>query len=210
MLKVSCSPSIFRAALSHAADRDVRFYLNAVMIERTAHGVVVVASDGHRMFVGAQDVGSFEGDAPIGSTFIIPRALIAAVRSTDKAVELVLDSGLATLTLHDAKAAGRTISMPLVDGPYPEWRRAVPHGEPRDTSPGQFNIEYLADAHKALQILGGKYTHIQHRGSQQCATLSAHGISAFVIVMPMHPVAPGDVGEILAAIDARPREALAA
>jgi hypothetical protein len=210
MLKISCTPNILRAALTHAADGDCRFYLNAVAIERTTRGIAVVASDGHRMFVATQDAGIFEGDEPIGSLFIVPRSLIAAIRSTDKSIELVLASGQAVLTICDAKGSARTVSMLMIDARYPEWRRVVPYGEPRDTSPGQFNIEYLADANKALQILGGKYTHIQHRGSQQCAIISADGISAFVVVMPVHPIVAGDVAGILAAIDARPPEALAA
>lgn len=106
---------ILAAALACAAKKDVRFYLNGVLIEPLASGYCVVATNGHVLFAG-------EGrcDNTPAKPVIIPREACEAALKTKRKVMICEDKGDGTYVLADS------ILFRPVEGTFPNWRRVVP------------------------------------------------------------------------------------
>jgi len=175
-----------RAALTHAAKNDIRFYLNGVCLDLDAGRVV--ATDGHRMFV------AFGPKDPGKGRVILPRDLVASVckvagkKGVQVTVSLSGSGSEATATI--ALPTGAQFGETLIDGRFPDWPRAVPtelSGEP-----GQYELDYLAAAADALVIHGAarnmQGVRVAHNGADKACIVWAPGSGerlAFVVVMPM-------------------------
>ena len=184
-----------RALLTVAGERDVRFYLNGVCLDTTGPAPVFVATDGHRMLVVRAD--------PLVSTlprgcYVIPRAMLEAVKpfklgrgQGDAPVTLTVEAALPGADAGRATLVGAsTASATLVDGRFPEWRRAVPSKLTGIAS--QFNTDYLADFGTVARLLAGA-----KRGETEFATF-AHNVEsegrrmgAALVTFPRSPDAFG-------------------
>jgi hypothetical protein len=152
-----------RAALTHAADGDVRYYLNGILLELPAGRMV--ATDGHRLLVctGPQIDAAQLGDLPaqvILPRDLVERALKAYTGLYKRAGKLGDVNVPVTIT---AAAAGKpptitinlpdngSVTGPAIDGQFPDWRRVLPKwdalGEQTLT---QCNPQYVFDAHDAI------------------------------------------------------------
>ena len=148
------SLSTLRAARTHSADGDIRYYLNGVYLD-TQRGKVV-ATDGHRMLV-AHARGVKLDAAPV----IIPNDLLDAAlkqfggeyargKSLGACdVSITIDGAQLTI----ATPTGHVTGRPL-DGQFPEWRRVVPNGEDGvlDQAPAVLNSDYVTEACAAFAI----------------------------------------------------------
>lgn len=188
-----------RAALTHAAKNDVRFYLNGICLDLDAGRIV--ATDGHRMFIasGPQDPGK--------GRVILPRDLVANVckaagkRGMQVTVTLAGSGETATATL--ALPTGAQFGETLIDGNFPDWPRVMP--AELSGQPGQYDLEYLAAAADALVIHGAaskaQGVRVAHNGPEKPCIVYAPNCRenmAFVVVMPLR--ADGEViGDELAA-----------
>lgn len=153
-----------KAAITHAAKNDIRYYLNGVHIERHSDGtVVIVATDGHRMLVGLTK--RAEPGEPW--TAILPcdgvkRALVGAGKAP---LTLTIDTdekgrnGLPLIQLGD-------ISLEQIDGKYPDWRR-VYHTDKANTPAlaHWLNPLYLADARNAMMTWADRQSNALFGGS---------------------------------------------
>lgn len=175
-----------KAALTHAAKNDVRFYLNGVCMDLDAGRIV--ASDGHRLFV------AFGPKDPGKGQVILPRDLVASVcklagkRGMQVTVTLAGSGSEATATL--ALPTGASFGETLIDGRFPDWQRVMP--AEMSGQPGQYNPDYLAAAADALVIHGAaakpEGIRIAHNGADKACIVYAPGQSdnfAFVVVMPL-------------------------
>lgn len=166
--------AVLKAALLHAGKKDVRYYLNGVLIDRqTGH---VVATDGHRMLVAKLADGAWEK----GDSYIVPReTLEAAVKLHAKYETIeILDVDTANLTVGH-------IPCKAIDGRFPEWRRVVPNES--KAGAGRFCPRYLGDAFKALAMIAGgrtdpDYATVTNEGTHSCVVTS-RDVNAFVVVM---------------------------
>lgn len=176
--------SHLKAALSHAADKDVRYYLNSVCLEFTASGDVhILATDGHRMFCGLIPGPSVAWtDKPVigGFRILIPRdAVKSALKSGGARVDV-----LTLNAMPDGRySLGDTI-FSAIEGTFPDWRRIVPNVDIPE-SIGQYNYDYLADAAHALQDwyapvkIAPRMRHWENTGLMQ-----GLDCTAFVVIMP--------------------------
>jgi DNA polymerase III subunit beta len=187
MYSFTVSVSALKAARTHAAVKDVRYYLLGVLFDTTAGRIV--ATDGHRAFICA---GPRVDDGP---RFIVPSALLDAALKACKG-----RNAPDTLTVNFAPAStpecARAGTLELVagaarfagnevDGVFPDYQRITPRKVTGETA--QYNPQYLADAVDALRIHADspKLTpRIEYNGQSPCIVHANGACAAFVLVMP--------------------------
>jgi len=83
---------------------------------------------------------------------------------------------------------GGTLTAPAADSEFPKWRSILDMQNKDQTTSGNYNPQYLADAAKACKIIGGKNTplNITLRGNYP-ATLTAKGdgLAIELLLMPV-------------------------
>lgn len=186
-LHYSIPAGMLRAALMHAGKRDVRYYLNGVHVD-AARGCIV-ATDGHRLFVGRMpEFTRPVGPAPEG--FIIPRAELEMALKVHKATH-GRKADAEPLTIErtgDALRLGPTVTATRVDGQFPEVTRVIP----REVS-GVFaglNADYVTDARDALHATcdckpsAWTAPSIAYNGEGPAVVTLAACPDAFVVIMP--------------------------
>jgi len=182
------------AALTHAAKKDVRYYLNAVMLDFRAGRIV--GTDGHRLFIGKIPVADF--DAALIPRDLAASALKAAKKELSKGYALALSINVGRAIAIKSVFADAEFSADAVEvGRLLEYERVIP----RETSGevAQFNMAYLADTQKALALYSGKdksrcWPHVSHNGSGPCVVTDG-AMTAFCVVMPVRSSADGDERE---------------
>lgn len=176
---------LIAAALHVASKRDVRFYLNGVLIEPHADGAILVATDGHRMLI----VRTF---LPwnLGKV-LVPRDACEIIAKMKGYVDF---SAVGDARRFKADRGGQAVEFAAVDGNYPDWRAVV--SKPAELAPCGFDPAILEGVVKSAGIIrksfGGKVTSlIPVTGHNTAAMFAVGGItsesinSATFIVMPM-------------------------
>jgi DNA polymerase-3 subunit beta len=132
-----------KALLLFAAKKDVRFYLNGIHFERSATGTLAVATNGHCLAVARLD-----RDAVEPSSFTVPREhLDNVVKGAKSAVDVVqVDAAQCTLISTNGR-----ITVPLLDGKFPDWRRVVSAQQTGEKS--YYHPDYYAMVDKAGQMV---------------------------------------------------------
>ena len=165
-----------KAALTHAAKQDIRYYLNGILLEAAVNGDLhIVATDGHRAFIGRIAGGA--ASWPEFTSLIIP---------TD-AIKAAAKKGDITLASAGARYALGSTLFDAIDGRFPDWRRIVPRGAAQPNE-DDWNADYLADAQTALRMWSGrKYavTRLTPRGKNAGATVTCADDTAFTVLMPV-------------------------
>lgn len=185
---------LIAAALHVAGKRDVRFYLNGVLIEPHADGALLVATDGHRLLIARTrlpwDIGKI----------IVPRDACEIIAKRKGDVEFSAVGVGARGPRFKADRGGQAVEFAAVDGNYPDWRAVV--SKPAELAPCGFNPAILEGVVKSAGIIrkafGGAVTSlIPVVGHNTAAMFAVGGItsesikSATFIVMPMRDsVAP--------------------
>jgi hypothetical protein len=215
---LTVSLATLRAARTHSAVKDVRYYLCGVYLDTKAGKVV--ATDGHRMLIATAR--GVKVDAP---PVIIPNDLLdAALKqfggeyARGKAlgavdVAVTVDGVQLTITTPTGQVSGKAL-----DGQFPEWRRVVPKADDVATfAPAVLNWEYVMDACEALTIAanigkakaGQHATRVQQRGEFPAIVCSSNP-NVMALVMPLrndlHAEAP-QVACRMAHMDALPYSA---
>jgi DNA polymerase-3 subunit beta len=161
MLKVTLNIRALRATLVAVSTEETRYYLNGINLEFTPDGVVMAATDGHRMIILRQPYGEHAATAAHASV-IVPRDLVAKLkiklRTLDETTLTIADDGRLTF-----EHAGEMFGGSRVDGSFPDYRRVVP--QDLDGKPAQYNPAYLADFAKARQELTGSKLDKDGKGS---------------------------------------------
>lgn len=160
-----------------AAKKDPRYYLEGVSVSSDADGVTLVATDGH--ILGAWHIpAKYLGEYP-QADFIIPAWLISAASKVCK--------GFVTIALDGDTCTVGGVSGTIVDGKFPDYRRAIamakaPTGEAADYDP-----ESLIVFTKAAKLLGRKHGDFAMRqnGPTNPALIGIKDMPAFVgVIMP--------------------------
>ena len=139
-----------KACALSAGKKDVRYYLNGVLIEPRANDALCVGTDGHRMTVARSEADGFNGS---GFELIVPidrvnLALKAAAKNQE------------TLLLENDGSGYRLGGIPFIamDGKFPAWRHTVPTIElvEGQEKAATFNPAYLVDAAKSIAAYEGR------------------------------------------------------
>ena len=176
-------------AISHlSATKDIRFYLNGILVEATKTHTTLVATDGHVLGVYKNEE---ENEIPenVKYEFILPNDALKNLKASiikDELVSLEFErdenSKVITVII---KSVSITLTTQTIDGKFPDFRRVLP----RETTnePGHYNPELLARSIKVAKDFGMKPHNINlHQNGTSAATLTIDGIPNFLgVVMPM-------------------------
>jgi hypothetical protein len=198
---LTVSLATLRAARTHSAVKDVRYYLCGVYLDTKAGKVV--ATDGHRMLV-AHARGVKVDAAPV----IIPNELLDAALKQfggEYARGKSLGAVPVTVTVDGAQLTIQTptgqVSGKALDGQFPEWRRVVPQGEPAvlEHAPAVYQWPFITDACEAITLArnvvkskaGQHAIRVYQRGEFPAIVCDAIA-DVVVIIMPMRHDVPAD------------------
>ena len=176
-------------AINHlSATKDVRFYLNGILVEATKTHTTLVATDGHVLGVYKNEEKN-EISEKIKYQFILPNDALKNLKVSIIKDELVClefepdeNSKVNTVII---KSVAITLTTQTIDAKFPDWRRILP----RETSneAGHYNPEILARFIKVAKDFGKKPWNINlHQNGVSAAVLMIGGIENFLgVVMPM-------------------------
>jgi len=193
MITFELATDTLKAARLIAADGDIRYYLNGIYFD--LRGARVVSTDGHRMLIA-------DGARIDAEPFIMPNDHADNVlkackgKNAPAVLTFTLDgSDWITVTVGEQKFTAKKI-----DGIYPTYRQVIPQSVSGDIA--AINLEYLADAQKAISTFRGhrgKSVHpvrVFHNGKAS-AIVSDGQLGVMVIVMPIRYDGTTDATEIL-------------
>jgi DNA polymerase III sliding clamp (beta) subunit (PCNA family) len=204
MYTLTVSLATLRAARTHTAEKDVRYYLQGVYLD-TAAGKVV-ATDGHRLF--AANARGVKSNYP---AVIIPNETIDAALKQftgEYARGKSLGAVDVTVTVDELHLAIGTptgsVTGKALDGRFPEWRRVVPKAEDvGDQVPAVLNTQYLTDACEALSIArnvskkaAGQHAIRIHMRGEFPTIVTDNTIGVLALVMPMRNDLGADVARM--------------
>lgn len=173
---------VLRAMLPLAGERDIRFYLNGVMVEVRQTQTRYVATTGSVM--GIYDE-SRENDTSETTQIIIPRDVVKQLKPNKKRVfgSLVLnDDGTARIL---NPASEQDIGFKPIDGVFPDYQRVVPK-EAAGTA-GNYDFELLYRFVEVSKALGAKYPgmiDLQQNGPTGAALVHLSDSNFKGVVMP--------------------------
>jgi len=178
----------YRACAIFASTEEVRYYLKGVHIEpHPVEGVVLVATDGHRMLVAHDPDGYCDGHILVS---ISGEALKAGKgKKSDgpygRRFEAVSEDQVNVVSLTDGTRECECAWR--VDGTFPDWRRVVPSNKKKMSGLPCFNPHYLADFAKvATELLIEKpVLLIQPSGPKDAALVTLTNAFVFGLLMPV-------------------------
>jgi hypothetical protein len=137
-MSMQIKTDILKAMLVIAPTKDIRYYLNGVLVEASG---AIVASDGHRLLAARCEADS----DPDARDVIIPV----------EAVKQAISAKQPHVTLEGNKLGN--VEFAPIDGTYANWRSVVPAelSPPDDLADVQFNASYVGDFGKVAKILTG-------------------------------------------------------
>lgn len=139
-MTIKCNADLFRIASKCQSIEATRYYLQGVYIEPHAvQGVMLTATDGHRMLCIHDETGSADESAIVA---LSPAALKECKSGKHAKRTLVLDGLNAEIVEGDDVVA--VSPRCKIDGTFPDYRRAIPKIEWSEKSrPGYFDAKYL-------------------------------------------------------------------
>jgi len=167
--------ALFVAAARFTSKEQTRPYLHGVYIEPAAGGgILLTATDGHRLFHGFDP----KGTAPAPAIIVPEKAKLPAPWS--KPAPLAIDLAAGIMRHPDGGAMGAK----QYKGEFPAYSRIIP--TEYSGTVGHFNPAYIADFGDAANILQkGAYPWIKHNGESPALVLFGARRDCFGVLMPM-------------------------
>lgn len=138
-----------KAAMRFQAKADVRYYLNGIYLDKEGF---IVATDGHRLIV-------IECDQckDLKESIIIKIYGKLLVKSRNCKFSFI-DENSGYITTKDKldQETDQILKFKVIYGKFPDYKRVIPKGNPKQISSIGLNIEYLELCSDALKDLGLK------------------------------------------------------
>jgi DNA polymerase III sliding clamp (beta) subunit (PCNA family) len=181
----SVPTDVLAAALVCVSSEETRYYLRGVHVQPDADDVVLVSTDGHRLFCGRCPL-------PPAGAVTPPTGFIIPTEAVKKALTGYKGLGIHLTRTGDVWTLGDVTFKP-VDGTFPEFRRVVPSQKTISEDLGkiaQFNPSYLADMGKIAKIFSpGRSAKINpavhHMGANPAIVTFGGRDDVFALVMPL-------------------------
>lgn len=170
----SVPTDVLRAALVCVSNEETRYYLQGVHVEPDADDVLLVSTDGHRLFCGRCPLPPAGAVTP-AEPFIIPTAAIKKALTGYKGLGIQLERVGDTWTLGD-------VTFQPIAGTFPDWRRVAPTQKTISEDLGklaQFDPVYVADMGKIAKAL-------RQPREQLCPVLHHMGNGPAMVTFPGH------------------------
>jgi DNA polymerase III sliding clamp (beta) subunit (PCNA family) len=167
---------------------ETRFYLQGVFIHpHHVEGVILVATDGHRMLV-AHDVGGSCSEPVIVQLNAEALKHAKARRTDGEHQRRIVASNEDAVTVISRDGSPEIECAWRIDGSFPDWRKVVPipTGEQAVAS---FNPRYLADFAKAADelLIEKAAITIGCAAPKDAALISFNHHDIFGVLMPINP-----------------------
>lgn len=146
-MEITLPRKVLAAMLLLAAKNDIRFYINALLVEISPDDVRIVATNGHILGVYRIEEKT-SVDEPV--SIIIPREVVEQIRPSKSVAGVILrrhDDGTCALVDLDM-----TFGFTPTAAQFPDYRRVVP--EKVSGRSGHYNPEYLATFVRVAKALG--------------------------------------------------------
>ena len=199
MAIIHISRSKLKAAAYFSGVKDIRYYLNGILIESTPLQTRVCATDGHALFCAKDDAKGDNVDSFVG---IVPNDTIKQILTWKAPYKSAADLPVVITTAVDEQRAewcGNTAVFKLLDGKFPEYARVVPTDVSGEAS--HFNPELLIRCKKAAEALGTNNFAFKQGGDG--SAIAVFSSESFAVVMPMRGE-KADVADVAWAREALP------
>jgi DNA polymerase-3 subunit beta len=192
-MNITIQRNALKAVSLFAGQKDIRYYLNSVLVECTPLETRLIATDGHACGIHRADA----KDENTGSAeLIVPNEIVAQLlklkggKSLDDVVTLIVPDDITEKRDQECRAEfqGVTFVFKPVEGKFPDYRRIVPSELSGEVA--QFNAEFLMRCSKASIALGSKKGLFQVAHNGQGAALASIDTDMVVVIMPFRGEAP--------------------
>lgn len=145
-----------KAAAIFASTDQARYVLNGVQVEIDKDEILLVATDGRRLFAAnVTEHATVDVRQKSPTSFIIPPDLIAKMPKDEKGglgvwVELAHHRNRATVFIYNLN---REESAPVIEGTYPKWREVIPTVPAVSATGLKVNGRFLDDFARANELL---------------------------------------------------------
>ena len=168
---IEIKSGVLNAMLNLSGKKDIRYYLNGVMIEAHENRLRLVATDGHVM-------GIYQDEIESNDSFriVIPNDIISKL---DK-------RAVNTLSCEEGIWKIDNIIFAPIDGQYPDYMRVLP-SEPANKEMAQFNPEFITRFSKVAKGFGFKagLIGVTHNGKNAALVDIGMPLNFVGIMMPM-------------------------
>lgn len=195
---IEVTAHLFHAAYLCVSAEETRYYLNGVYVQPCDQGgVLVVATDGHRMVVIHDEAGRADKAAIIRLDKEMLRECVASRRSElTRTLSVDVESATATLYVEVSGSPEPVRNLlrqqrdVIFNATYPDWLCVVPRGPFKGEGFPAFNATFLADMGKIGATIKGKKgtlpLTIIHDKKDGPALIRWNGIpNAFAVLMPI-------------------------
>jgi len=182
-MRITIDRNALKAVSRFAAVKDIRYYLQGVLIESTPLQTRLCATDGHSLAVHRA---AAKGDNEGSWTGILPLGAVNTLLKMKPSHKTLKDAPI-TVTVSDEGEIrcdwlGQSIITRAVDGRFPDYRRVIP--EALDGLPCWINPDYLARIVEAAKDIGIGAGFTFGFGGNSCS-LAYIGQDMLAVVMPM-------------------------
>lgn len=179
-MKIELNAKALRAALHCAAKKDIRYYLNGVLVQvtGTSEAFIVGTNDGI-LFACRTEYETLDAPQSGPWELIIPGDIVKAINKKVKTV--VLES------LPDGRYMLDSKVFSAIDGKFPDYRRVIPSFCTEEAA--QYDPALLASATAAVcefygLLANGSGCRVNYNG-RQGAVISGPDSQAVAVVMPL-------------------------
>lgn len=183
METVTIDRGALRGMLNLAAKKDVRYYLNGVLVEATPEKTRLAATDGCVLGVYTCDAPS-ENPNTGNVSVILPRDLCERIKANRDLPLVTLEVDGDNVTLVDS---GQRIGGKRIDGNFPDYTAVIPT-EADEHEPGNFNPELVMQFAKFAKAIGRKpqFVRLTQNGPDRAALVTINWERGFVgVIMPL-------------------------
>lgn len=184
-MRITIDRNALKAVSRFAAVKDIRYYLQGVLIESNPLQTRLAATDGSTLAVHRADA---KGDNEGSWTGILPLDAVTTLLKMKPSHKTLKDAPI-TLTIEESGETGeyiratwleQSIITRAVDGTFPDYRRVIP--STLDGQPCWINPDYLTRIVDAAKDVGAGFTF--GFGGNSCSMANI-GQDMVAVVMPM-------------------------
>jgi DNA polymerase III sliding clamp (beta) subunit (PCNA family) len=186
-LSFTIQPKYLSAVSLFAGTDEVRYAICGVNVDWNGERLLLVATDGRRIFVlnATEQAKEITGPA---TSFIIPNLLLRGLpQPSRKGAPLIVRKVEDKVEIEGNKA----ISAPCILANYPDWKKAIPKEAKNTFSDIFVNLSFLEPFCKAYKILVGEScVRIVQAGDKHgpLIILPSRNLDAVGVLMPMRPL----------------------
>lgn len=147
MTNITCDANLFRLVYTITSNEPTRPYLNGVQVEpHKKGGVLLVATDGHRMLVAHDPDGRTNAPAIVKVTSAVLKASALSPKALNTGKTRTLEVRGVTATVKDERGdVLASCGDAIIDRTFPDWRRTCPIIPAAKAVLDYFNPTYVKD-----------------------------------------------------------------